>query len=219
MRPGAAGIGRQRRSTLNPAQAQLVRELATSGPASSSRSPRPGPARPPPCASCASAWTDSGGTVLGLAPSAAAAAVLREEIGTDTDTLAKLVWHLTASRDQRLAAGVDDTDRPGHPGHHRRGRMAGTPDLAAAIDYVTGRGGSVRLVGDDQQLAAIGAGGVLRDIAATARRGHPVAGHALHRPHQAHPTTPKAPPPSPCATATRPRSASTSTTAASTSAT
>ena len=27
-----------------------------------------------------------------------------------------------------------------------------------------GRGGSVRLIGDDQQLAAIGAGGVLRDI-------------------------------------------------------
>ena len=30
-----------------------------------------------------------------------------------------------------------------------------------------GRGGSVRLVGDDQQLAAIGAGGVLRDIEIT----------------------------------------------------
>ena len=30
-----------------------------------------------------------------------------------------------------------------------------------------GRGGSVRLVGDDQQLAAIGAGGVLRDIEAS----------------------------------------------------
>ena len=29
------------------------------------------------------------------------------------------------------------------------------------------RGGSVRLIGDDQQLAAIGAGGVLRDIQAT----------------------------------------------------
>ncbi|MBN9620512.1 MAG: AAA family ATPase, partial [Actinobacteria bacterium] len=44
---------------------------------------------------------------------------------------------------------------------------AGTADLAKAIDYVTTRGGSVRLIGDDQQLAAIGAGGVLRDIADT----------------------------------------------------
>ena len=33
--------------------------------------------------------------------------------------------------------------------------------------FIVGRGGSVRLVGDDQQLAAIGAGGVLRDIAHT----------------------------------------------------
>ena len=35
------------------------------------------------------------------------------------------------------------------------------------MDYVLSRGGSVRLIGDDQQLAAIGAGGVLRDIAVT----------------------------------------------------
>ena len=36
------------------------------------------------------AWTDSGGQVLGLAPSAAAAARLRDSIGSPTDTLAKL---------------------------------------------------------------------------------------------------------------------------------
>ncbi len=45
--------------------------------------------------------------------------------------------------------------------------MADTLSLAAAVDFVIARGGSVRLIGDDQQLAAIGAGGVLRDIAAT----------------------------------------------------
>jgi AAA domain len=45
--------------------------------------------------------------------------------------------------------------------------MADTLTLDAAVHYVVGRGGSVRLVGDDQQLAAIGAGGVLRDIAHT----------------------------------------------------
>ena len=42
--------------------------------------------------------------------------------------------------------------------------MAGTLELAAVIDYATARGASVRLVGDDRQLAAVGAGGVLRDI-------------------------------------------------------
>jgi hypothetical protein len=39
--------------------------------------------------------------------------------------------------------------------------------LDAAVAYVVDRGGSVRLIGDDQQLAAIGAGWVLRDIQAT----------------------------------------------------
>ncbi len=42
--------------------------------------------------------------------------------------------------------------------------MADTLTLDAAVQFVIARGGSVRLVGDDQQLAAIGAGGVLRDI-------------------------------------------------------
>jgi ATP-dependent exoDNAse (exonuclease V) alpha subunit len=35
------------------------------------------------------------------------------------------------------------------------------------VQFAIGRGASVRLVGDDQQLAAIGAGGVLRDIKQT----------------------------------------------------
>jgi hypothetical protein len=35
------------------------------------------------------------------------------------------------------------------------------------VQFAINRGGSVRLVGDDQQLAAIGAGGVLRDIKQT----------------------------------------------------
>ena len=42
--------------------------------------------------------------------------------------------------------------------------MADTLSLDAAVQFIVGRGGSVRLIGDDQQLAAIGAGGVLRDI-------------------------------------------------------
>jgi ATP-dependent exoDNAse (exonuclease V) alpha subunit len=45
--------------------------------------------------------------------------------------------------------------------------MADTLSLDAAVSYIVDRGGSVRLIGDDQQLSAIGAGGVLRDIEAT----------------------------------------------------
>jgi hypothetical protein len=42
--------------------------------------------------------------------------------------------------------------------------MADTHTLDAAVQFAIDRGASVRLIGDDQQLAAIGAGGVLRDI-------------------------------------------------------
>ena len=42
--------------------------------------------------------------------------------------------------------------------------MADTLSLDTAVQFAIGRGASVRLVGDDQQLAAIGAGGILRDI-------------------------------------------------------
>ena len=45
--------------------------------------------------------------------------------------------------------------------------MADTLSLDTAVQFIIGRGGSVRLIGDDQQLAAIGAGGVLRDIQAS----------------------------------------------------
>ncbi len=46
--------------------------------------------------------------------------------------------------------------------------MAGTAELARAVRLVLRAGGSVRLVGDDAQLAAVGAGGVLRDVARSA---------------------------------------------------
>jgi len=42
--------------------------------------------------------------------------------------------------------------------------MADTLTLDAAVRFAIDRGASVRLIGDDQQLAAIGAGGALRDI-------------------------------------------------------
>jgi AAA domain len=45
--------------------------------------------------------------------------------------------------------------------------MADTLTLDTAVQFAIDRGASIRLVGDDQQLAAIGAGGVLRDIKQT----------------------------------------------------
>jgi DNA primase catalytic core len=150
--------------TLNPAQAQLVREMATSGARLQLAIAPAGSGKTTAMAALARAWTDGGGTVIGLAPSAVAASMLREQIGTQTETLAKLTWSLTHGAmpgwvrdiDSRTLVVIDEAG------------MAGTTDLAAAVDYINGKGGAVRLVGDDQQLASVAAGGVLRDIAETA---------------------------------------------------
>jgi ATP-dependent exoDNAse (exonuclease V) alpha subunit len=92
--------------------------------------------------------------------SAAAAGVLGEQTGIRTDTLAKLTWSLRNGDLPDWATGVGRStliiiDEVG---------MADTFSLDAAVRFAIDREASVRLIGDDQQLAAIGAGGVLRDV-------------------------------------------------------
>ena len=112
----------------------------------------------------ADAWAADGNTVIGLAPTASAARVLRDELGdsvTATDTLAKLVHALTTGT---AVPDWIDAIAPGSLVIVDEAGMAGTLELATVIEFAAGRGASVRLVGDDRQLAAVGAGGVLRDL-------------------------------------------------------
>ncbi|WP_130014290.1 MobF family relaxase [Serinicoccus sediminis] len=151
---------------LNPGQASLVRRMATSGSRLQLAIAPAGAGKTTAMAALTRAWQASGGTVLGLAPSAAAAGQLRDHIDTSTDTLAALTHHLDGGQSangQALAAQITRgtmvlIDEAG---------MSDTLSLRTAVDYALTRGASVRLIGDDQQLAAIGAGGVLRDIEAT----------------------------------------------------
>jgi DNA primase catalytic core len=150
-------------TTLNSGQSALVTGMATSGARVQLAIAPAGAGKTTAMRALAAAWTEDGGTVLGLAPSAAAAAVLREQIGATTDTLAKLTWSLTDGDLPDWADAVGPRtlvviDEAG---------MADTLTLDTVVLFVTARGGQVRLIGDTQQLAAIGAGGVLRDIATT----------------------------------------------------
>ena len=149
--------------TLNAGQAALVTGMATSGARLQLAIAPAGTGKTTAMRALAAAWDSDGGTVIGLAPSATAAAVLREQLGASTDTLAKLTWSIARNDLPDWAQNIGPAtlvvvDEAG---------MADTLSLAATVDFVIARGGSVRLIGDDQQLAAIGAGGVLRDIAAT----------------------------------------------------
>ncbi|SDS99627.1 DNA primase, catalytic core [Friedmanniella luteola] len=159
---------------LDDGQAGLVRAMASSGCRLQLAIAPAGAGKTTALAALTRAWTADGGQVVGLAPSAAAAGQLRGHTGAPTDTLAKLTWaidHHTDLPDWATRIGPRTLVLVDEAG------MADTLSLDTAVAFVTGRGGSVRLVGDDQQLAAIGAGGVLRDIATT---------HGAIRLHQLH---------------------------------
>ena len=150
-------------TAMDAGQAALVRQMCTSGARLQLAIAPAGAGKTTAMRALTLAWTEDGGQVLGLAPSAAAAAVLGEQTGIRTDTLAKLTWSLdhgdlpewTTQIGLSTLVIIDEAG------------MADTLTLDTAVQFAIARGGSVRLVGDDQQLAAIGAGGVLRDITHT----------------------------------------------------
>lgn len=149
---------------LNPGQAQLVRDLATSGRRVQLALAPAGTGKTTAMRTLANAWTDSGGTILALAPSATAAAQLGEELGHSihADTLHKLVYEIGQARPAEWAQSVNANtmliiDEAG---------MADTLRLDYVIGWALDRGASIRLIGDDQQLGAISAGGILADIVA-----------------------------------------------------
>jgi DNA primase catalytic core len=148
---------------LNGGQSALVREMAISGARVQLAIAPAGTGKTTAMQALAAAWRQAGGTVIGLAPSAAAAAVLRDQIHSHCETLAKLTTSLEQRQLPEWVTGIGPStlvvvDEAG---------MADTLSLDAAVSYIVEQGGSVRLIGDDQQLAAIGAGGALRDIDAT----------------------------------------------------
>lgn len=149
---------------LNDGQAALVRDLATSGRRVQLAIAPAGSGKTTALGVLAAAWTDDGGTVVGLAPTASAADTLRRAITMPTDTIDKLLYSLDHGTGPDWVEAINDrtlviVDEAG---------AAGTPGLDRVIGFALARGASVRLVGDTKQLAHVASGGVLRDIAETA---------------------------------------------------
>ncbi|WP_179274055.1 MobF family relaxase [Rhodococcoides fascians] len=151
---------------LNAGQRSLVRAMATSGAKLQLALAPAGTGKTTAMTALTRSWQNAGGHVVGFAPTAAAAAVLRQDISTTTDTLAKFVditkrlrngepvsvpaWYTNIGPDTLVI--VDEAG------------MTGTLDLDDAVTALAERGATVRLIGDDQQLASVASGGVLRDI-------------------------------------------------------
>lgn len=123
------------------------------------------------------AWRDAGYQVVGLAPSARAAAELSAATGDRADTVAK--WLNDHNSHRSVAAGavlvVDEAS------------MLATTDLAALTDTVQRCGAKLVLVGDPAQIGPVQrAGGLLADVARRVEAAELTTVHRFTQPWEAH---------------------------------
>ena len=98
----------------------------------------------------------AGGQVIGLAPTAAAAAVMGTELGAKATTIDSFVLSHQTDSPRKVIPAPGDVIIIDEAG------MVGTGLFAAAVTIADQYGAVVRALGDDQQLSAVGSGGALR---------------------------------------------------------
>ncbi|MGC0239515.1 MobF family relaxase [Arthrobacter sp. SD76] len=98
----------------------------------------------------------AGGHVIGLAPTAAAAAVMGTELGAKATTIDSFVLSHQTDSPRKVIPAPGDVIIIDEAG------MVGTQLFAAAVTIADQYGAVVRALGDDQQLSAVGSGGALR---------------------------------------------------------
>lgn len=144
----SAAAGRE----LNPGQQRMVAAFCLSGRLVQLGLAPAGAGKTTALRAVTDAWRSARHEVLALAPSAAAADVLSVELGVPADTVAKFD-HDEPKIARNAMILIDEAG------------MAGTLILDRVIKRARTAGAVVRLVGDDQQLGAVEAGGVIRQIA------------------------------------------------------
>ena len=145
-------------TSCSPEQADAVRRLAGEDRAVDLLVGPAGTGKTTTLAALVAVWQADGRPVLGLAPSAAAAAVLAAETGVATENVAK--W---LHESEGAGAGTQAwTVRPGSLVLVDEASMAGTHALDRLRGQAQQAGAKLVLVGDPRQLGAVGAGGVLR---------------------------------------------------------
>ncbi|MFI9503810.1 MobF family relaxase [Nocardia sp. NPDC052566] len=164
---------------LNPGQVSVIEGFATSNLQVRTTNAPAGSGKTTAMAVLADAWTASGGQVLGLAPTASAAAVLSESINQRVETVDKLLDVLNRHTPAPSNPNADREYPPSLP----QWVLDIDPDTLVIVDehvkignlkrlrllrFLVDRGATVRCIGDPRQLAAIEAGGADVDMDATA---------------------------------------------------
>jgi conjugative relaxase-like TrwC/TraI family protein len=138
---------------LNPGQRALVEHIVSCGMALARAVGPPGTGKSTAMRAVREAWETTGGRVIGLAPSAAAASVLGDELGVHADTLHSLVLKYQNDELDVEAGDMLLIDESG---------MAGTRMVDQVRRIAEERGAVLRVVGDHRQLPAVEAGGWFR---------------------------------------------------------
>ena len=142
-------------STLGEDQRRAVQELLTGGervallvgPAGAGKSRALDTAR--------EGWERAGYRLVGIAPSAMAASVLHEEAGIAPETLARFLLDVENGKRRLTDRDMVVLDEA---------TMARTDDLDALLAEVTRARSKLVLVGDPEQLGAVGPGGLFRTL-------------------------------------------------------
>ncbi|WP_288047895.1 MobF family relaxase, partial [Nocardia sp.] len=160
---------------LNAGQAGVIEGFASSGLRVHTANAPAGSGKTTAMAVLTTAWNSSGGVVLGLAPTASAAAVLGESIGARCETVDKLLDVLTRhtpstnnpAHERDLPPPLPqwvldiDTDTLVIVDEHVK---LGTLKRLRLLQFLTDRGATIRCIGDDHQLPSIEAGGADTDM-------------------------------------------------------
>jgi conjugative relaxase-like TrwC/TraI family protein len=151
---------------LDPGQRDLARAFATSSNRLVVGSGPAGTGKTTALKVAARAIEAEGGKMIGFAPSAAAAAVMRDAIGIDASTIHSLTFQRGTLHEllQRTEPLADVTINRGDVIVVDEAGMAGSMNLAKVTRIAELHGAHVRLIGDDKQLGAVEAGGALRLI-------------------------------------------------------
>ncbi|TVS26983.1 hypothetical protein EKI59_09805 [Corynebacterium sanguinis] len=151
---------------LNDGQELLVRHLTETGAQITAGVGPAGTGKTASMAVVARTWQSQGHAVIGLAPSAAAAENLAEDIGAHARTLASLTyrWRGIVGEHPRDVSALGVNINPGDMLLIDEAGMATTADLAAVVEIAEATGAVVRMVGDPHQLDAVETGGLFRTI-------------------------------------------------------
>ena len=146
----------KQRPSLEDDQAEMVRRITTSGAGVEAVVGKAGTGKTFALAAAQEAWTASGHVVIGCSLAARAAEELESGAGIRSHTLARLLLDLDDERSGGLPDNsvivVDEA------------AMVGTRDLSRLLAHAERSRAKVVLVGDDQQLPEIEAGGTFRGL-------------------------------------------------------